>query len=130
MPQIVAWALVGACRLLKHGNFSVSAKHGSLMDEWRRSTDSVAAFVHDRAYCCIKEVNGQELKTWPEGSKVQSHCSAFCKNNNYRPVGRNKLFERLRGINGLDVRENWNGVMVVVGLELINEWLVRKGGFY
>jgi len=47
LPGIAYWALEGAKRLLANGNFSKSAAHDRLLAKWRRSTSSLAEFIHE-----------------------------------------------------------------------------------
>lgn len=49
MPQIAAWALEGAQRLIKRGKFLTTSAHDRLMNRWRNDSNSVLAFIHE---CC------------------------------------------------------------------------------
>nr|CAB4128819.1 DNA primase, phage/plasmid [uncultured Caudovirales phage] len=48
MPQIAAWALQGAVRVLQRGHFVVPGDSAEVLAEWRTSADQVAEFVMEK----------------------------------------------------------------------------------
>jgi putative DNA primase/helicase len=47
LPQVLAWALDGAVRLMRQGAFSESASHARLLRKWKSTASPVLEFLSD-----------------------------------------------------------------------------------
>lgn len=110
LPGVAHWALEGARRLVERGRFTDSPAHHALIERWRVSADAVAEFLADSAAVRIDAaasvVRGEAydaFRTW-------------CKDNERKPVGKRKFFERVENLGHL------------IGQNAAGEWTIRGVG--
>lgn len=81
-----AWALHGAVRLLRNGEYTHHEAHVVIMDEWRRDVDSVADFV---ASCTSQAIEPRPL------SEIHASFTAWCEGSGRKPMSLRSLGKRL-----------------------------------
>lgn len=90
-PSLMAWGLLGAVRLLRHGGrFTRSPAAEQVLERWRCSSDSVRAFVEE----CTKPQSGGLILRGEAHTKYRGWCEAEQR----RAVGRNAFYTRLEDI--------------------------------
>lgn len=112
LGQIVRWALDGGLRVELRNRFTETATHLGAMSEWRRDSDSVAAFVYD------EEANKLGAELWEERTRLYARYRQWCQEDGRRAVNKKNFFERLgslgfqpakrrgcRGFTGISCRE-------------------------
>jgi putative DNA primase/helicase len=112
LPGIAFWALTGAKRLLAQGKFSSSIVHDRLMEQWRRSTNSLEEFIHDG---CER---GSDFTV--RRSEFYHQYKIWCAENGRRPFSKGKVKDLLEhnialGIShaSLDGYEIFRGVQII-----------------
>lgn len=112
LPGIVQWALDGALRLIRNGEFSKSSVHERLMAQWRRSTNSLEEFIHE---CCSIGDPAQSVLR----SKFYQAYTQWCSDSGRKPFGKSRVKELLEHNAGLGISlaridgyETFRGVMV------------------
>jgi len=111
LPGIAYWALEGAKRLLANGDFSKSTAHDRLMAKWRRSTSSLAEFIHE---CCELRADFQVRR-----SDLYISYTQWCKESGRKPFSKAHVKELLAHNIGMGVRlVEVNGHEVFRGLKL------------
>jgi putative DNA primase/helicase len=88
LPGIAQWALDGAVRLLDQGGFSRSVVHERLMQQWRRSSNSVEEFVHDDC-----EVGEPQFLT--RRSRLYVAYGEWCKETGRKPFAKGRFKDLL-----------------------------------
>lgn len=96
LAGIAQWALDGAVRLMNNGSFSKSAAHDRLMAQWRRSTNSLEEFIHERC-----EVGNDSLTT--RRSEFYSEYSEWCRDSGRKPFSKGRAKELLAHNVGLGI---------------------------
>jgi len=90
-PALLAWALLGAVRLLRHGGrFTRSPAAELVLDKWRCSSDSVRAFMEE----CTKPQKGVLILR----GEAHTTYRGWCEAEQRRAVGRNAFYNRLEDI--------------------------------
>ena len=111
LPGIAHWALEGAKRLIANGDFSESTAHERLMAKWRRSTSSLAEFIHE---CCELRADCQVRR-----SEFYSSYTHWCSESGRKPFSKSRVKELLEHNIGMGVRlVEVNGYEVFRGLKL------------
>lgn len=86
MPGILNWAIAGLHELNRAGGFSMPAKCGDLLEDYRRDSDPSRAFLLEN-YTYSPDAYGVLA------DQLYRSYVAFCEANGYRPVG-SRLFGR------------------------------------
>lgn len=111
LPGIAHWALRGGTRLLEQGRFSSSVVHDRLMEEWRRSSNSLDQFIHE---CC-------ELgETYRERRKeFYATYKAWCHEGGRKPFSKSNVKDMMERRVGLHVRiVQHNGYETLAGIRI------------
>lgn len=87
--QVLAWALIGAKRLIKNDfKLSLTKKHAKMMELWKVQKDSVYCFIYDDEE--VKhDTNATTLKT-----EFYEAYRNYCGESGLKPVGKNNFYER------------------------------------
>jgi len=88
LPGILNWALVGLNRLLINKRFSSGTLMEYEIEEYKRNTDSVKAYLDEEKFI-------PDIGTSFTLSKIYEDYKKFCKDNNFMPLGNIKLREDL-----------------------------------
>lgn len=81
---IFLWAMEGLKRLINNGfRFTETANTRQIVENYRISTNNILEFIQEK---CLFEPNAEVLST-----KLFEEYNNYCKQNNYKPVGRNKF---------------------------------------
>jgi len=88
-PQVLAWALIGAKRLIKNAfKLSLTKKHAKMMELWQVQKDSVYCFIYDDEE--VKhDTNATTLKT-----EFYVAYRNYCGESGLKSVGKNNFYER------------------------------------
>jgi putative DNA primase/helicase len=89
-PGIVTWALEGAARLLRQGDYTVPRSSAEAVAEWRRASDSVAMFIRART----EPIQGP----WDRGTKAKVLYRAYgtwATDNRHTPVSSKTFATRM-----------------------------------
>jgi putative DNA primase/helicase len=110
LPGIAYWALTGAKRLLSQDRFSSSIMHNRLMEQWRRTTNSLEEYIHE---CCIRKGYYHVRR-----AELYQAYKQWCGENGRRPFSKGKVKELLEhnialniSLTVLDGYEIFRGVM-------------------
>lgn len=87
LPGIAHWAMIGAQRLMKEGAFSISSAHKTLMEKWRRSSNSLEEFIYE---CCIRDSRNHIVR-----SGFYQEYKKWCGENGKMPFAKSKVKELL-----------------------------------
>lgn len=129
LPAILAWALVGAGRLLQRGAFKLPSVHRAHMAAWQRRTNSVMEFLHDADACEIDEfgfggAGGYSAKRTSVYSAYRHWCAAAGR----QPVQVQKFNDVLESpavfALGVEVLRTADARGVVTGVKLAGVWQV------
>lgn len=98
---IVSWALAGAQRVLSRGGLSVPPSASAALNDWKRASDQVLAFVEER---CERLPLDAPTSTWLAASTLYQTYGRWASENGHRPMASNKFSERLRLL-GIEARK-------------------------
>lgn len=111
LPGIAYWALQGAIRLMRNGQFSGSSAHDRLMAQWRCSTNSLEEFIRE---CC----DLAEKYTYKRSSFYRAYTS-WCKDSGRRGFAKGKVRDLLANNIGMGISlKEINGYETFRGLRL------------
>jgi P4 family phage/plasmid primase-like protien len=115
LPQVLAWALDGAVRLLKHSAFTESASHTRMMRRWKATASPVLEFLLDEQWIELVADTSFELQ-----GRVYRDYASWCKEVGHRPLGRNSFYEEMDALGGAVgvYRKRIPTAEVVVGVRL------------
>jgi putative DNA primase/helicase len=82
--------------LLQRGDFWVPDSVRAAHDRYRRAVDSVAAFVNER---CELDRDHAVSRDW-----IRNVYDAYCANEGFKPLGRNRFYAKLREYGVTDLR--------------------------
>jgi len=99
LAGVFNWLLEGMKRLLKEKKFSYCEKAEKALGEFRKQSDSVQLFVEDFNYK-ISETNKEAL------TELYNSYKNFCRDDGYKPVGKNKFSHRLERKGFEKIRRN------------------------
>jgi len=109
LSGIAHWAMMGAQRLMTNGSFTISSAHKTLMEKWRRSSNSLEEFIYE---CCVLEKGSYTLR-----ASLYQEYKSWCGGNGRMPFAKSKVKELLEhnislGISwaSLDGNEIFRGV--------------------
>lgn len=106
LSGVFNWALIGLKRLLVNKKFTVCEAIEKQNAEFRKQTDSVAMWMEEHNYVPSNQVH-DELK------RLFDEYNGFCRDCNYRAVGRTKFSERLRKA-GFEIVKKNSGRIVYI----------------
>lgn len=91
LPGVFNWVLAGLQRLIKQQKFTDCVKSFQAVEEFRKSTDSIALFVEE---CnVVSDLNCKTaLKDLYQDYKI------FCADDNYRPFAKRRFGQRLESL--------------------------------
>jgi P4 family phage/plasmid primase-like protien len=90
-PGICAWALRGAERVLRNGCYTIPESTKAILEEWRRSSDVVAAFLSE----CTEPLPLAALRGVP-ARDLYATFRAWLTENGHRAMSNKKFGERMR----------------------------------
>ncbi len=88
LPGVFNWLLAGLKRILDNQRFTDSDKGEKALAEFKTQSDSVQLFVDENQY-----EPSEENKT--ETATLYNEYKAFCKDDGYYPLGKNKFTKRM-----------------------------------
>lgn len=106
LSGVFNWVLQGLVRLLKQQNFSECESAKTMVETFRKESDSTSMFLSEENY----SVGGNSycsLKT------LYQEYRAYCVENGLKPVGRNNFSKRLQS-NGINVMRANIGLVALV----------------
>ncbi len=110
-PQVLAWALQGAKRLIENGfRLSLTNRHHEMMDLWQVQKDSVYSFIYDDEEVFHKSNSRVPKKKFYEAYRE------YCAEVNLKSVGRNNFYERCLTKLGESKDQHGTRVFLDVGL--------------
>ena len=111
MPGIAGWALEGAARLMRNGKFSQSAVHDRLMNQWRRTANSLEEFINE---ACTLSVEGKYRR-----SDFYQNYKAWCEENGRKAFAKGRVKELLEHNLGMGIRlVELDGYETFVGISI------------
>jgi len=99
LPGVFNWLLEGLKRILRQQRFSYCAKAEQALGEFRKQSDSVQLFVEEQNYQ-PSETNKEAL------SDLYNSYKNFCRDDGYKPVGKNKFSQRMERKGFEKIRRN------------------------
>ena len=96
MPGIAAWALEGAARLMQAGEFTKSAVHDRLMNQWRRSANSLEEFISE---ACVLSSDSPYRR-----AEFYQDYKEWCAENGRKPFSKGRVKELLEHNLGMGIR--------------------------
>ena len=96
LAGIAYWALQGAARLLRNGEYTASTAHDRLMATWRRSTNTLEEFIHET---CEFFIDGKYRR-----SELYSDYTEWCRENGRKPFSKGRVKELLEHNIGMGIR--------------------------
>lgn len=88
LPGVFNWLLIGLERLLLQNKFTQSKVIDNAVDEFKKQADNVALFIEEFDY----KFSSNEKQTLAE--LYSKYCS-FCRDDNYKPLGKNRFSLKL-----------------------------------
>lgn len=95
MPGIAAWALVGATRLLRNGQFSASKVNDRQKQKWRRGNSSLDEFIYES--CDLV------TSSYIRRAELYMHYKTWCVENGRKPFAKSRVKELLEHNIGLRI---------------------------
>lgn len=89
LPAISAWAIKGAKRLVERKKLELPPEHFALMDRWRKRSNSVVEFIHDRDDCRL----GAGLNYRARRSDFYVAYAQWCRDSGRKAIGKQKVYE-------------------------------------
>ena len=112
-PLILMWALHGACRLLRRGEYTLPASHQLSIEEWHQDSDPVQDFVLS---CCTPDGEGTLLK------HIYNDYTSWCESVGRKRMTNRTLAKRLRQLNVKAWKGN-GGTKVALAVKLRADWM-------
>ena len=110
--SILWWALHGACRLLKRGEYTLPASHELTIKEWHQDSDPVQDFVES---CCKRDSEGTLLKY------IYDDYTSWCESVGRKRMTNRTLAKRL-GQLGISKWRGNGGTKVALAVKMRTEW--------
>lgn len=107
LPGVFNWLLKGLERLVDQKEFSQSQKVNNALAEFKRQADNVALF--------IEEFNYKPCVTWKKPlSELYGKYKAFCLDDGYKPLGKNKFSVKLesKGFESTRLNDGSKGFLI------------------
>ena len=111
--SILWWALHGACRLLKRGEYTLPASHELTIQEWHQDSDPVQDFIQS---CCKPDGDGTLLKY------IYDDYVTWCESVGRKRMTNRTLAKRLRQL-GINQWRGNGGTKVSLAVKMKTEWL-------
>jgi putative DNA primase/helicase len=90
LPGVFNWLLVGLNRIMLQQKFSNCESAVRALDEFRKQSDSCQLFVEENRY--VPSANNKEALT-----DLYVLYKEFCRDDGYKPLGKNRFSMRLEG---------------------------------
>jgi len=113
LSGVFNWLLRGLERIIAQRKFTVCEKSKTALEDFRRQSDSVALFIEEFAY-----ESSETFKT--AVADLYGRYKDFCKDDGYRPVGKNKFSARLEKMGFVKCRMNNGSVAFLIESLIIN----------
>lgn len=94
-PGIVAWALKGAARLQRNGRYTIPASSADTLQDWRRTSDSVAVFVDE---CTRPLSKGSPANHGKKASAAYAAYKDWAREHGYQCVNWRTFGHRLKSL--------------------------------
>lgn len=88
LPGVFNWVLQGLKRIIEQKQFTHCQKADNALHDFRKQADSVQLFVEENHFIS-SETNKEPLKP------LYNEYKEFCKEDNYKPLGKNRFSRRL-----------------------------------
>ena len=92
LPGVASWAMAGAVRVLKRGDYTLPDAMIVDLDAWRRDSNQVAVFVDE----CTEEHSSIKARDWPTASELYSSFAVWAKKAGHQRMSRATFGRRLR----------------------------------
>ena len=99
LPGVFNWLLKGLKRVMEQKSFTHCLKSENALSDFKRQADSVQLFIDENKYVPSEE-NKEILKN------VYSDYKEFCREDSYKPLGKNRFSKRLESKGFLPTRTN------------------------
>ncbi len=97
---LVSWAIAGAARLLRQGDYTKPTSSAQALDAWKKDVDPVRRFVVEADDHILRKLHPSEAG-W-RASEMFEHFTAYCKVNGFMPMSSTKFGTRLGGLRMLE----------------------------
>jgi putative DNA primase/helicase len=88
LPGVFNWVLKGLKRIMEQKQFTHCSKADNALHDFRKQADSVQLFIDENKYI-PSDSNKEVLK------QMYTDYKEFCKEDNYKPLGKNRFARRL-----------------------------------
>ena len=96
LSGIAAWAVAGALRLMRRGEYTIPASSKAAVSEWKHGADQVAQYVAERCRPA-KAAAGQAFGT-KAAALYADYRVSFCDEHGYRQLSRMRFCQRLQAL--------------------------------
>tara|TARA_Y100001963_G_scaffold43809_1_gene61465 strand:- start:1344 stop:1859 length:516 start_codon:yes stop_codon:yes gene_type:complete len=118
LSGIASWAVDGAVRLLRRGEYTIPASSRNALSDWKHSADQVAQYVAERCR------PAKSIVDRPFGTKASVLYSdyrvSFCDDYGYRQLSLMRFSQRLRAL-GLKPEKRADGIYYPVDVIPLGE---------
>lgn len=105
LPGVLWWALEGAGRLMRAGAFTRSREHEEVLEKWRNSSDSIAAFIAEKCDKTGEIIRGHLFDAY----------TGWCEQEERKPYGKKTFFQRIEEL-GYLISPDADGNYTIKGL--------------
>lgn len=105
LPGVLWWALEGAERLMRAGAFTRSKEHEEVLEKWRNSSDSIAAFIAEECSKTGEIIRGHLFDAY----------TGWCEQEERKPYGKKTFFQRIEEL-GYLISPDADGNYTIKGL--------------
>jgi P4 family phage/plasmid primase-like protien len=95
LSAIAVWIAEGAARLQRNGRYTVPASSAAILEEWKRTSDTVALHVDERTTPIEK---GTSVDTGTGATALYSGYRTWAADSGYRPVSSREFARRMAAI--------------------------------
>lgn len=89
LPAVAAWAIKGAQRLIGRKKLALPPEHFELMNKWRKRSNSVIEFIHDRDECRLGTSDNHRVRR----SEFYPAYAQWCRESGRKALGKQKVYE-------------------------------------
>lgn len=94
---VFLWAMEGLRRLIKNNfRFTETVYSKKVLEEYKIKSNYILEFIHD---CCVLKQDAEVVST-----ELYDRYKKYCKENNYKPLGRNKFKSELENSLGSKIK--------------------------
>lgn len=123
LPMISAWAIQGAKRLVERKKLELPPEHFALMDRWRKRSNSVVEFLHDRDDCRL----GSTMNHRARRSDFYAAYAQWCRDSGRKALGKQKVYELM----GTTQFEKMGiGMKLSGGIDFITGVMLSQSAFF